>query len=94
MQGIESPAASATKLLADSCKAAGSDGGAAADEAFELAEELGEDADGPTRALIGTILARELEDYSQQAIEILTAGSKQEDQEWCVLQLLAISMAR
>ena len=81
VETIDSPAASAAKLLADNCKAAGNDGGAAADEAFELIEELGEDADGTTRALIGTVLASQ-EDYRQQAIEVLTAGTKQEDQEW------------
>lgn len=80
-ESIDTPAASATKLLSDSVRADGQDGGAAADEAFELLEALGDDADGTTRAIAGTVLARE-EDYRQQAIEVLTAGSKQEDQEW------------
>lgn len=78
---IDTPAAKAVKLLADSVKAAGDDGGAAADEAFELLEELGEDADGTTRAVAGTVLANQ-EDYRQQAIEVLSAGAKAEDQEW------------
>lgn len=77
---IDTPAAKAAKLLADSVKA-GDDGGAAADEAFELLEELGEDADGTTRAIAGTVLANQ-EDYRQQAIEVLAAGAKGEDQEW------------
>jgi hypothetical protein len=79
--GEDESAAQAVRILADSVKAAGSDGGAAADEAFELLEALGEDADGPTRAIAGTVLAAQ-EDYRQQAIETLAAGSKQEDQEW------------
>lgn len=83
---IDTPASKAVKLLADSVKADGDDGGAAADEAFELLEELGEDADGTTRAVAGTVLANQ-EDYRQQAIEVLTAGAKGEDQEWCVIVL-------
>jgi len=79
--GIDSPAAKAVKLLADAMESAGTDGGAAADEAFELLEELGEDADGTTRAVAGTVLASQ-EDYRGQAIEVLSAGAKEEDQEW------------
>ena len=80
---VDTPASKAVKLLADSIKAAGSDGGAAADEAFELLEELGDDADGVTRAVAGTILAAQ-EDYRQQAIEVLGGGAKDESQEWQV----------
>ena len=68
-------------MLAESIKAAGADDGAAADEAFELLEDLGDEADGTTRAVAGTILAAQ-EDYRQQAIEVLSAGAKDEDQEW------------
>jgi len=91
VESIDSPAATATKLLADSVKADGSDGGAAADEAFELLEALGDDADGTTRAIAGTVLARE-EDYRQQAIEVLSAGMKQEDQE-CVALLVQLYLS-
>jgi hypothetical protein len=80
---IDTPTAKAVKLLSDAVKSAGDDGGAAADEAFELLEELGEDADGTTRAVAGTVLANQ-EDYRQQAIEVLTAGATAEDQEWYV----------
>lgn len=89
--GEDESAAQAVRILADSVKAAGSDGGAAADEAFELLEALGEDADGPTRAIAGTILAAQ-EDYRQQAIETLAAGSKQEDQE-CVALLVQLYLS-
>lgn len=50
---------------------------------MELLDELAEEADGPTRAVAGTVLAN-VEDYRQQAIETLTAGAEGEDQEWSV----------
>ncbi|KAL7008579.1 hypothetical protein EMMF5_001841 [Cystobasidiomycetes sp. EMM_F5] len=88
---IDTPAGKAVKLLADHDQANGKDGGAAADEAFELLEELGQDADGTTRAIAGTILAGN-EDYKQHAIEVLKAGAAAEDQE-CVALLIQIYLS-
>ena len=80
---LDSPAAKAVSLLADHVQADGEDNGAAADEAFELLEEVGEDVDETTRAVVATILAGN-EDYKQHAIEVLKAGVDAESQEWYV----------
>lgn len=46
-----------------------------------MLEDLGDEVDGTTRAVAGTVLVSQ-EDYRGQAIEVLSAGAKLEDQEW------------